>query len=600
MALKLTTTSKGNQSLIFDSFSFRKDKLLKSGAISWRCMTKGCKASIKTNTLKTVILDPPTQHNHVSDLCKSENSAQRIVDDGLGPSCSTPPPMDMSNVGVSSPSLTELLAPFNVHLTPVQPTFANTDEENLHLQKLVSELKYQKEALTNKCIELESRLLDCDKSSGSRCDSDASTQTDLSLDSVSSELIESLRVSVEVLEAENVVLRAESTKQGELRSHRYESTTNHPIGDESGFPETVHTTRFSVATKNRFECLSACCEESDSVSDNQWGVSLSSTNYIKNSRRVKSAKKRCKRPNHSIIESPSISKSLSGSSVSYTGGSIHTIKKFRLFADSQGREITDMLRPHLNRSIQSMAYVLPGASLEHVLEVAENDTEVKSMGPDDHVMILAGTNNFNRDTTEDMVADYLWRFDRFISRICCTSLIVATVPYRYDQHQESIINIRIKLYNKLLRSLVNQRENVSIVETNDFYRRFHTTHGLHINKFGRRELVRRIVRVIESSFFSFPYYDKSSKIMTQSREMNSPPSSYAGYVTIDETYETLPNLDCSHPDVTLTDQSMSSPLTVDRSGESTSDNHPVLNVGEGNCENVNHFLDLNASYHQQP
>lgn len=62
--MKTYKTNRGNLGLNYEKFSFRKDRTLASGDISWRCTTRKCGATLKTNTAVTVVKLKNGIHNH--------------------------------------------------------------------------------------------------------------------------------------------------------------------------------------------------------------------------------------------------------------------------------------------------------------------------------------------------------------------------------------------------------------------------------------------------------------------------------------------------------------------------------------------------------
>ena len=79
MDFTLSETSKGKQSLLYDGFAFRIDRVLKSGDISWRCTVKNCKGRIKTDEHSSAIINGNCNHTHESDSRKIQKQIIRAV-----------------------------------------------------------------------------------------------------------------------------------------------------------------------------------------------------------------------------------------------------------------------------------------------------------------------------------------------------------------------------------------------------------------------------------------------------------------------------------------------------------------------------------------
>ena len=63
-------TNKGHRSIICEGYRYRLDNILKSDAVSWRCIMKGCKARLTTDTsakkMNTVM---NLMKERMSDMC---------------------------------------------------------------------------------------------------------------------------------------------------------------------------------------------------------------------------------------------------------------------------------------------------------------------------------------------------------------------------------------------------------------------------------------------------------------------------------------------------------------------------------------------------
>jgi hypothetical protein len=59
-------TNMGKECMIVDGYTFRRDSILKSGEISWRCSLnrQKCQAKIRTDADSTRILSGTLDHNH--------------------------------------------------------------------------------------------------------------------------------------------------------------------------------------------------------------------------------------------------------------------------------------------------------------------------------------------------------------------------------------------------------------------------------------------------------------------------------------------------------------------------------------------------------
>ncbi|KAG8313156.1 hypothetical protein J6590_006713 [Homalodisca vitripennis] len=159
-------TAKGKDGIAINDFRYGKDKTLVSGEISWRCTNRNCSASLRTDSAVTCVKQTHSEHNHnpadkyipSSPLFSEPSTPTPLTPEPqtLTPETATLPEMD-------PPSLTELLSPY-VTLTPEPPKFPQLDEENKYLRQKLAELKYTNQALTDRLIDVEKRLLKLDES----------------------------------------------------------------------------------------------------------------------------------------------------------------------------------------------------------------------------------------------------------------------------------------------------------------------------------------------------------------------------------------------------------------------------------------------------
>ncbi|KAG8293353.1 hypothetical protein J6590_018762 [Homalodisca vitripennis] len=69
-----------------------------------------------------------------------------------------------------------------------------------------------------------------------------------------------------------------------------------------------------------------------------------------------------------------------------------------------------------------------------------------------------------------------------------TQWIIVPILHRHDLHWRNYLNYQINLINSKLKKLYG----TWVVDIKDFGRRFFTNHGLHLNKYGKIEISRRI------------------------------------------------------------------------------------------------------------
>lgn len=155
-------TAKGKDGIEINDFRYRKDKVLVSGEISWRCPNRNCSASLKTNSAVTIVKQKPSEHNHSppdKHIPSSPSTSEPSTPTSLTPIPQTPTSETDTSLEHGPPSLTSLLSPY-ITLTPEPPKFPQLDEENKHLRQKIAELSYTNSALTDRLIDVEKKLLE--------------------------------------------------------------------------------------------------------------------------------------------------------------------------------------------------------------------------------------------------------------------------------------------------------------------------------------------------------------------------------------------------------------------------------------------------------
>ena len=79
MDFKISETNKGKKSLIYESYVFRIDNVLKSSDISWRCTNRTCKARLRTDSAMSTIVPVNLSHSHDADERKVERQQLRTL-----------------------------------------------------------------------------------------------------------------------------------------------------------------------------------------------------------------------------------------------------------------------------------------------------------------------------------------------------------------------------------------------------------------------------------------------------------------------------------------------------------------------------------------
>lgn len=196
---------KGKDGIEVNKYRYRKERILMTGEISWRCTNRNCSASLKTNQALTSVKSKPFAHNHDPpdmDTPSTPSVSKTLTPTLLTTSIQTPTLQSLSfqtpsysttdsntirntPLKTQAPSLSEIMSPY-ITLTPVTSKFPQLDKENQYLRQPVAELTYTNEALTDKLIELENHLMDLNHTTTGPDEYTFGLQTDENLSKINS------------------------------------------------------------------------------------------------------------------------------------------------------------------------------------------------------------------------------------------------------------------------------------------------------------------------------------------------------------------------------------------------------------------------------
>ena len=79
MEFRLTETNKGKKSLVYEGYTFRVDRALASGDLSWRCTSEQCTARLKTDPEISTIHHGNSEYSHEENKRKLERQVMRAA-----------------------------------------------------------------------------------------------------------------------------------------------------------------------------------------------------------------------------------------------------------------------------------------------------------------------------------------------------------------------------------------------------------------------------------------------------------------------------------------------------------------------------------------
>jgi hypothetical protein len=164
--------------------------------------------------------------------------------------------------------------------------------------------------------------------------------------------------------------------------------------------------------------------------------------------------------------------------------------KIRLFTDSQGRLLTNELRASSKNNVSCM--LKPGAKFDAVTEEAK--AICANMGKKDIAVFIGGTNDVSCNETTSLIRS----LKRRLQDTRHTNVLVFNVPHRHDLPSWSCVNKEVKRANEMIDKVCSHFENVKTVDISRLGARFHTKHGLHLNKQGKMYIVDKILNFVSS------------------------------------------------------------------------------------------------------
>jgi hypothetical protein len=166
-----------------------------------------------------------------------------------------------------------------------------------------------------------------------------------------------------------------------------------------------------------------------------------------------------------------------------------------LISDNLGRGVIKPLQNSLPPNYNVSAYVSTGAPLNYL---ARNCVRtVSQLTKNDHVILIAGTNDFDHRSNMKDVRCFLDNLIKFSKSCEGTNLILATIPYRYDLAENSVENRLITIVNRAIRTCCLEFDpSGQCVDLWTVQRDWHTGHGLNFNRKGKLEFARILTSLV--------------------------------------------------------------------------------------------------------
>ncbi|KAG8301038.1 hypothetical protein J6590_062102 [Homalodisca vitripennis] len=174
---------------------------------------------------------------------------------------------------------------------------------------------------------------------------------------------------------------------------------------------------------------------------------------------------------------------------------IQTIKKRKVLviSDSHGHMMSELLSRRLGHEYAVSAVVRPGAPLNYV--VHDLPGMVKEFTTDDTVVIMGGANDIGKDSGLSLCDTVR----RAVSSAVKTTVILCTIPYRYDKAK---LNTQISDANQEFKNNLDIPNLVIHNINSGLVKKHYTRHGLHMNKTGKKVMSRILAKCIEQCYGS--------------------------------------------------------------------------------------------------
>ena len=163
--------------------------------------------------------------------------------------------------------------------------------------------------------------------------------------------------------------------------------------------------------------------------------------------------------------------------------------KIMFYSDSYGRDILLSLSKN-NVDTSVFGEVRPRAKIRDVLKNCERDCSI--LGPQDHVVTLGEAKDIAKNETKNCINT----LKRTLSALTSTNVVVLNTPARHDLITESIVNKEIRNANKDIYKICKIFKNVKVLDISNISRDYHTRHGQHFNRIGKKYITQEIGKII--------------------------------------------------------------------------------------------------------
>ncbi|KAG8252299.1 hypothetical protein J6590_060591 [Homalodisca vitripennis] len=162
--------------------------------------------------------------------------------------------------------------------------------------------------------------------------------------------------------------------------------------------------------------------------------------------------------------------------------------KILILADSHGKSLGNMIEQRSSANVCS--FIRSGAKFGQVTEDVKELT--KELSNDDHLLVIAGTNNIESTSIEQLLKD----IQTLIKNSKHTNLVLATVPMRFDTPN---LDLKISTVNVEIENIAKNHPELKLLPLHIFPRHVFTSHGLHMNKKGKVKTAEMVLKLLQNN-----------------------------------------------------------------------------------------------------
>ncbi|KAG8278743.1 hypothetical protein J6590_014298 [Homalodisca vitripennis] len=222
-------------------------------------------------------------------------------------------------------------------------------------------------------------------------------------------------------------------------------------------------TKFAIPTSNQYDILDKIYNKKDSVSNDD---PINATN---GSSKAKDMQK-------GSVSNESLHKK--------RNKSLEKRIKIELFADSQGRELPEIIGSCSKGLVYVNGLITSGATVGQVYSNAKKSHS-------DPLVLIAGSNDVVKKSFKS-IYETMERDLQILSE--ARPVIITTIPPRYDIQKTDPIQDEIALANNYIKEIAVRMKTVQLIDLDDLKKIHFSRQGLHLNLRGKRKLAFMIIQ----------------------------------------------------------------------------------------------------------